>query len=283
MAPSTQAGWLAEAPAINGLNPANFVPASLQPQALTIATNSVPSGANSAAFIQYCSACLIARGIIYEQDNGPCGTAPALGISDAQETGLAGQAASTIASFAGTALPGIGIVVSAIESIFSDHAAAVANEEKVICQVAGVLNQVFPYYDNLVRTGTLSPTAAYAGMQTFLAQVNAQLQTIYKVCNASCYVMAIVAAHSKFVQVYYPAIAPVQAVAHAPGAAPTVNGTTPGGIVQVGTTNPSTASNPVAAAATAIANTATASTLGFLTIFLIVALIGAIIYSAVKK
>jgi hypothetical protein len=217
-----------------GLPAQNFAPLAFQAQAETSAQKNLPPGAPS-DWINVCTASLLARGIIYYKNvPGDCGTPTQINTTNEQLAGVGGQIASGIASMAGSTLPGIGVFVSAIQDIFAAHAAAVANEQKTICAVAGVINQVFAYYDNLVRRGALSPSAAYTGMQTFLAQANAQLQTIEKKCNAACVYQGILAAHADFVVSYYPAIAPNQASAHAPGAPPASSGTTPGGVIQVG-------------------------------------------------
>src|SRR5271170_448237 len=236
MAPSTVAGWVALGPT-NGLNVANYVPQSLYSLALTSAQRKVPAGSQNAGRVIGCQAFLIVRGVIYYKNTpGDCGLATSSIDLGAQVAGAAGSIAVGIASMAGAVLPGIGIAVAAIQDIFASHAAAVADEQSVICKVAGVINQVIPYYDNQVRTGALDPSDAAAGMQTYISQVNEQLATIEKQCNAACVYSTVLAAHADFVQSYYPLIAPVQAGAHAPGASPVANNTTPGGVVQVGGT-----------------------------------------------
>jgi hypothetical protein len=227
--------WLNAAPAC-GLPTANFVPASLRTGKETdVANNSIPPGAPS-DFATVCQASLIARGIIYFKSNpGDCPVVTPLGITNAQLTGLAGQTAAGIASLAGTTLPGIGVAVSAIQAIFANHAQAVATEQEVICSVAGIVNQVFAFYDAAVAQGKLSPTTAYAGMQTYLAQVTGQLDAIKKgTCDAACVYIGILTAHATYVQWYYPQIAPPQLSPAAPGAAP-VAPTTPGGVQQTAT------------------------------------------------
>lgn len=176
----------------------------------------------------------------------------AAGAGSVAEAGLStaaniAGAASGIASFASAALPGIGIAVQAITSIFQHHAQAVYTEQQTLCRIAGVVNQVIPYYDAQVRSGQVSPSTAYQGIQTFMAQVNAGLSTIEKQCNAACVYAGIFAAHADFAQSYYPAIAPVQFGAHAPGGAPAVYGTVPGGVIQVGSAVSSALSQSLAA------------------------------------
>jgi len=231
---STAWDILATAPAY-GLPAANFVPLEFQPQCTTIAQKHMPTGTDS-SWTVWCANMLIARGLMARHSvPGDCENGGSVDFSDVQITQAAGQIANGIASMAGASLPGIGQALQLIEGIFAAHAQAVANEQKVICQVAGIINQVLAYYDKQVKSGAISPSAAYAGMQSFLNQCNAQLQTIFKKsCDAACWYMGVIAAHADFVQSYYPYIAPVQAAPHAPGAAPAVNGTTPGGVVQVG-------------------------------------------------
>jgi hypothetical protein len=262
-------GWatLAEAP-LYGLPAANFVPADFRNQCLTVAQRNAPPGA-TADFVENCRVMLIARGLMARHKvPGDCASPVSVDFSDVQITQGAGEIANGIASMAGTALPGIGFAIRTIQNIFAHHDIAVANEQKVICQVAGIINQVIAYYDRQVRSGALAPSTAYAGMQRFFAQCNAQLSTIYKKCNASCQYEGFIAAHSDFVQSYYPYLAPVQFGAHAPGAAPTVNGTTPGGVLQIG----SAILNPIEQAVSGFSSTGQLILLGLAAvgIFLIV-------------
>lgn len=233
--PNTVAGSLAIAP-LCGLPVVNFVPASLQSQCATVAARHVPPGSPS-DWLAVATASLIARGIIYFKNvPGDCGSPTQVDLSNASAAGEVGQAALGIASMAGASLPGIGVAISLIQGIFAHHAQAVATEQKTICAVAGVINQVFAYYDKQVRNGSISPSSAYTGMQTFLSQVDEQLATIYQSCNASCVYRGILAAHADFVESYYPAIAPVSIFSHAPGGAPSGLGSVPGGVIQVGET-----------------------------------------------
>lgn len=233
MSTLTVAARVAQGP-LYGLPAANNVPASLWDQCRTVATRNMPTGA-PADFVDFCTSCLIVRGLTAQHKvPGDCASAAGVDFSNVQITQGIGQIAGSIASMAGASLPGIGAAISLIESIFAHHDQAVANEQNVICQVSGIINQVLTYYDAQVKSGALSPSTAYAGMQNFLAQCNARLSTIYKKCNASCVYGGVIAAHADFVQTYYPLIAPVQVGAHAPGAAPSATGTTPGGVVQIG-------------------------------------------------
>jgi hypothetical protein len=234
--PTTLAGWIALGPT-SGLAFANNIPASYYNTALTVAQRHIPAGfSNPSGWTILCQAYIVVRGIIYFKDApGDCGQGVPLELGSISDTTAA---VNGIASMAGAALPGIGQAVSQITALFTQaHAAAVVDEQTVICGVAGIINQVIPYYDNLVRTGKISPSDAYAGMQAYIAQVTSQLSTIQKTCDAACVYSAVLAAHADFVQTYYPSIAPVQASASAPGAAPVAIGTTPGGVMQVGTSS----------------------------------------------
>lgn len=230
--PTTLAAWLAAAP-LYGLPAKNFVPRSMWDLAATVAARHVPPGLKANVnFILPCQADLIARGIIYWQTNFvPCGQIAPIQPNEFT-TGETGLAVSGISSMAGAVLPGIGSFVSAIAGIFgAAHQQAVKKEQTTICQVARVINQVFAYYDAKVKSGSLSPSTAIAGMQTFLAQVNEQLQTIEQQCNAACIYSAQLRAHADFCQSYYPAIAPFSIFSGAPGAV-ALSGGIPGGIVR---------------------------------------------------
>ena len=226
------AGWLAVAP-LYGLPAKNFVPQSLWSLAGTVAARHIPPGAPP-NFVIACQADLIARGIIYWQTNYvPCGKVAPVAPNELT-TGVEGSAIAGISAMAGAALPGIGSFISAITGIFgAAHAQAVAKEQSTICQVAGVLNQAFAYYDAKVKSGLLSPSSAYAGMQSFLAQVNEQLQTIEEKCNAACVYQGHLAAHADFCQSYYPAIAPFSFLSGSPGGVQ-LSGGVPGGIARAG-------------------------------------------------
>lgn len=226
---ATVAQWLVIAP-LCGLSSARFAPLTMQDQAETCATQAKPSGAPS-DFVTACTAAILARGIIYYKNApGDCGSPTAIVPGETQEI------ASGISAMAGAIpLPGIGSFVNAIVGIFgASHTAAVQTEQSTICQVAGVINQCFAYYDAQVRSGTISPSTAIAGMQAYIAQVSEQLQTIEKPCNAACVYQGQLAAQVLFLNYYYPAIAPADIFSSAPGAAPSQLGTAPGGVIAQG-------------------------------------------------
>jgi hypothetical protein len=227
-----------------GLPAANYVPASLRSQAAIVAARNPPANPNSVHYqgkvcptINASTANLIMRGLLYwRTDYVPCSKSVPLDLSGAQITGEVGSIAIGIASMAGTSIPGIGPAIAAIKSIFQHHALAVAKEQDTICSVAGVINQVLAHLDAQVLNGTISPSTASAGLQTYIAQVSEQLATITTAnpCNAGCVMQSYLAAHADFAQSYYPAIAPLSFFSSAPGGFPSSLSGIPGGIIQVG-------------------------------------------------
>jgi hypothetical protein len=235
--PTTLEGWIALGPSY-GLSPAGYVPPSLYSAALASVQRNLKSAQNPPPQSQVLEvqAMIICRGLIYQKARpGDCGSPTLVDFSDVQIAQGAGQVAAGIASVAGSAIPGIGAAVQVITQIFAHHDQAVATEQQTLCSVTQVINQVIPYYDNLVRNGQISPGAALYGVQNFISQVNAKMQAIAKQCNASCVYISVLAAHSDFLQTWYPAIAPIGTFSHSPGAAPTsIIPTPPGGVIQVG-------------------------------------------------
>jgi hypothetical protein len=248
--PTTLQGWVALGPSY-GLQPGNNVPMALWPAALASVQRNLKSAQNPppANQVNEVQAMLICRGLIYQKATpGDCGVPTSIDFTNVSITQGAGQVASGIASLAGTSLPGIGAAVQAITAIFQHHDQAVATEQATLCSVTQLINQVIPYYDNLVRIGAVSPATAISGIQGFIQQVNAKMSAIAKQCDAACVYISVMAAHADFLNTYYPAIAPIQAAAHAPGAPPSsIIPTAPGGVIQVGNAYPG--GNTVAVAA----------------------------------
>lgn len=245
---TTTASWqqiLTLAPQF-GLPPGNFAPSSMYDQAQISAQRNPPPNPSSIKYkgrvysvTPLCTACLIARGIIYwRTGNVPCSANVTLDLSaqNAEVTGI-GNAVLGIASMAGASLPGIGPAINAIESIFkgiiAGHAQAVAMEQNTICQVAGVINKVFAHYDGLVRDGSISVAQAVAGIQSYIAQVNGQLAKISRTnpTNEGTIIQSILSAHADFAHSYYTEIAPASFFTGAPGSAPLGLSGIPGGIV----------------------------------------------------
>lgn len=254
----TLANYKANAP-LTGLSASNFVASKFESLALQTANSHIPPKAPS-TFPVACQASLVCRGIIYFKSNpGDCGSPTTVDLSDASIVKSSAQIATGIASMAGATLPGIGPAVQALQQIFVHHDVAVANEQATICKVAQLVNQVIPYYDNLVKSGKISPSTAYAGMQTWLNQAASLLATIEKSCNASCVYTAILQAHSDFVKSYYPQIAPIGGATHAPGAPPAAPTAGPGQVILSGAVPPAVVTNPSPAALPAIAAASTIS------------------------
>jgi hypothetical protein len=225
-----------------GLPANNFAPSSFLSAAETAAGNNEPNGWKNCCghtdanwISDTCVPMLMYRGFIYfKKVAGDCGVAGSPIDFDAESE----QIASGIANVSNIALPGIGSAISAIAGIFgAAHAQAVQTEETTICQVTLIINQVIPYYDGQVRSGKISPTTAYKGLQSYFAYVAAQLKQIMKTeCDAACVYIGILNAHAAFAAVYYPAIAPSSAFSIAPGSAPIVS-STPGGVISASVAN----------------------------------------------
>lgn len=227
------------------------------PNAAAIAAavaSSKPANAPS-GYAAVCEAMLRAGGLIYYKSNpGDCGAPPSLtGITSGQIAGLSGQAASGVTGvlgaagfLSGAATLGIGTAITGavegIETIFSHHAEAVANEQATICSVAGYFNAAKKQIDAACRAGQISPDAACAYLTQVCNQAKSGLASIMKSCNAACVYQAICQAFINFAHTYYDSIAPTGGVfAQQPGGAPSAYGTPPGGVTV-------TPSNPAPAA-----------------------------------
>lgn len=189
-------------------------------------------------------ACLRARGLIYSKSNpGDCPAPSSIGgIGSAQIVGLSGTAASGVVGglgaagvLAGPATLGIStavsVAVSAISSIFTHHAQAVANEQATICQVAGYFNPLLKQIDAAVRSGQITCDQAQLYVKQVANQAINGLQSILQECNAACWYVGVLKAHIDLAVSLYPLIAPPEAIGPAaPGASPDFFGTPPGGV-----------------------------------------------------
>lgn len=224
------------------------VPASVEALYKVIATRNNPTG--NANFVPPCEANLRARGLIYMKKNpGDCGAPAGVpGFGSGQIVGLSGQAASGVVGGIGAAgvLTGpatlgistaVSMAVAGIESIFAHHAQAVANEQATICAVANYFNPICRQLDNAVISGQITADNAITYMRQITLQAINGLQSIYKKCNAACYFIGYLRAHSDFASTLYPAISPFGASgmsAQAPGAAPVTFGNPPGAVQDAG-------------------------------------------------
>lgn len=211
---------------------------SLYPE---IATRNAPRNV-SPDFPTVVEASLIARGLIYFKNSpGDCGTPTPLDLENASFAKAGGSVASSGLSLglglagiggaaAGAATAGLSVAITAVVEIFTHHAEAVANEQATICKVAGVTNQIIPHIDRLVATGAISPADGVGQMENFVEQLNAQLGTIEKTCNAACFYQGVMDAHADFVKTYYPALAPPQIAPVAPFSPPVADHNAPGGV-----------------------------------------------------
>lgn len=215
--------------------------ASLYP---TIAQRNMPASSPAGLdhFTVVMTASLIARGIIYFKNSpGDCGASTPVNLADATLAKTGGSVASAGLSIglgaagigglaAGGATLGLSVAITAVVAIFAHHDQAVANEQATICKVAGIVNQVIPQIDAAVRSGAISPSDGAGYIKNFVGQVNGQLGTIEKTCNAACFYQGILNAHADFATSYYAALAPSQVSPIAPMSAPTSNGMAPGGV-----------------------------------------------------
>lgn len=172
----------------------------------------------------YAEMCLRARALYFaEVDIGDCGSpyrSQSGGIARDAAIGLnvTGQVAqiggeigglagiSGLANIAGSvlkALPVIGSIVGAFTSIFgifgANHAAAVANEKKILCAMT---EQLAPYIDQIygaMDSGGATKAQAVAAMQSLAAQFKSTVSSIWKDCNDSCGMGAIMDAHVAFI------------------------------------------------------------------------------------
>lgn len=236
---------------VPGLAPYN----SNDPNAAAIraaVAQSKPTGAPSDYAIA-AEACLRAGGILYWTATGaPC-QFPSVsgGVTSGQIIGLSGSASSGIIGGLGAAgiiggaatlgiTAAISLAVAGIETIFANHAAAVANENHTICMVAGYFNGAKAQIDNAVRSGQISSDAGVTYLTQVANQAKSGLASIMKTCNASCVYGGILQAFINFSRTWYDSIAPAIPQAQAPAGPPTYYGTPPGGV----TTSPGTPAPP---------------------------------------
>lgn len=186
-----------------------------------IVARNTPSGVDASSFGVQCEAMLRARGLIYWKSNpGDCGSAGTqLSQNDLMALHLTSSAASvglgalgTAGIISGAATLGIGagvtVAVAAIQQLFAHHAEAVRNEQATICQVAGIVNQVIKYLDANVINGNFDPGDAANTFKNYVLQVNGQLDSIKKTCNAACYYEGFLNAQADFALIYYSNVAP---------------------------------------------------------------------------
>lgn len=212
---------------------------------------SQPSGA-PANYAIAAEACLRAGGILYWNADGSACAFPTVsgGVTSGQIVGLSGSAASGIFGGLGAAgiiggaatlgiTAAISLAVGGIETIFANHAAAVANENRTICQVAGYFNGAKAQIDNAVRSGQISSDQGVAYLTQVANQAKSGLASIMKVCNASCVYQGVLQAFINFARTWYDSIAPVYIIqAQAPGGPPTYYGTPPGGVTSAPSSPP---------------------------------------------
>jgi hypothetical protein len=178
-------------------------------------------------------------------------------------SGLALQGAVTSGLIAaGPATMGISIAIAGITAlfgtIFSHHAAAVAQENRILCASGPAANNYLQIIDQAVQMGKATPAQAIAALHSLLSDYTSTVQPIIKnsssKCNAACVELkeltAIVAYKSSLYQdmANAPAPAPAPAVTSSgPSSAPAVSS---GSTMQLPPTT-----SPAAAAAASAATT----------------------------
>lgn len=226
---------------VPGLAPYN----SNDPNATAIraaVAQSTPNGAPTNYAIA-AEACLRAGGILYWNADGSACAFPTVsgGVTSGQIVGLSGSASSGIIGGLGAAgiiggaatlgiSTAIALSVGAIETIFANHAAAVANENRTICAVAGYFNGAKKQVDNAVRSGQISSDQGVAYLTQVANQAKSGLLSIAQKCNAACVYQAVLQAFINFSRTWYDSIAPIQIQPQAPAGPPTYYGTPPGGV-----------------------------------------------------
>lgn len=223
-----------------------LVPSGVSPS--IVAARNIPAGiSGSQAQIRFrtlCEACLRARGLIYwKSQPGDCpAPSPIPGISTGQVVGLSGTAASGVIGglgeagvLAGPATLGIStavsIAVSAISSIFTHHAQAVANEQATICAVAAYFNPLVKQIDAAVASGQITASQGVTYMTQIVNTAIQGLQSIMQTCNAACWYSGVLKAFIDYSNSFYSALSPADSIGpQAPGGAPAYYGGTPGGV-----------------------------------------------------
>lgn len=110
---------------------------------------------------------------------------------------------------------GLASVVDAIfGSVIQHHAIAVANEDRAVCQVVQIANQIIPALDTAVWNGQATPSQALTALRQAVSQMKAILTPVSGAgsggnpCNAGCCYQALLDAHVLFAQQYWQDIYP---------------------------------------------------------------------------
>jgi hypothetical protein len=187
----------------------------LQADYNSVITADAPAGVMGAGpqepgFGNLCEACLRARAVLYYKTSpGDCGTATPLVDPSATDLSVAASVGGSVASAAGLAIPGLGTIISLIESIFEEHAEAVQTEETTLCAVSIQATPAIKSIDAGVAAGTITPAQGIANMAQLVQTMNTGLAKIEKTpTDAAAYYVGVMNAHLSFAQIYYPLLAP---------------------------------------------------------------------------
>lgn len=80
----------------------------------------------------------------------------------------------------GAATAGVGLLALPVLAITAHHAAAVANEQKTLCDVSVAFNQAIPAIESAVQTGNASVAQASQALDGIASQLDSVLATIAK-------------------------------------------------------------------------------------------------------
>lgn len=211
------AGWLS---AFGLSQPANDPMAQVYP--LLLARFRPSQNSVGGTWDAYCTACMIAGGLLYfKKTPGDCGGAAAKasgggslkGIATgasiaASALGTAGAIASMGAlSIAGAATGGVAMILGAVAAIFQHHSAAVAQEQDVNCAVMQAFNPTAYQIDQAVMSGTISGSQGQAAYASLVQQATNGLQSVSKPDNWGFGTEAVLQAMAAFKGYQYGAVA----------------------------------------------------------------------------
>lgn len=165
-------------------NPNDPLMPTYQQLALTYKITGAPAG-----FVEYCTACLIARAFLYEkQSPGDCGNAGGFNISGAGTNSNITKGLATAATYDPEPISkGILSVFASIGGVFTaHHAQAIVTEQQTLCTVSQQVNQAWFQIDSAVAAGTLSSSVAISTLQSVDSQATTEMARIKKTCNAAC-------------------------------------------------------------------------------------------------
>lgn len=111
------------------------------------------------------------------------------GINVAAAAGAFGAGAAAVL---GPVTMGISSIIGLFGALHAHHAAAVRREQTVLCSAVPAANNYLDIIDKAVAQGAATADQAVSALDSLNSDFHAQLQSIYKDCNAAC-VMGMVA------------------------------------------------------------------------------------------